>query len=62
MNATGIEVAQAATRFQKERWEHELLELDARIETLKHDHRPVRREIDRLFKRKIELMRKLGML
>jgi hypothetical protein len=58
-----IPVARAASQFQRERWEEQLREVEAEIEKFKsYTTRPVRHELERLGKRKLELMRKLGMI
>ena len=57
-----VEVAKALTQDRKDRLERELIELEGRIEALKHVHRPVRRELDQLGKQKLAVMRALGML
>jgi Mg2+ and Co2+ transporter CorA len=57
-----VEVARALGSFRRERLESELVEIESRIEELKNSDKPVRHEIERLGKRRMTIMRELGLL
>lgn len=57
-----VQTARALTAARRQQLEWELLELDGEMQALKRETKPVRAELERLAKKKLEIMRKLGML
>ncbi len=56
------EVAAVLTKERRDRLETELLEIEGRVGELMKSNKPVRYEIERLGKRKIAILRLLGMM
>jgi hypothetical protein len=59
---TNTEVARVAGRWRRDKLEAELVELEGRMDDLKKSDKPVRFELERLAKRKLTIMRELGLV
>lgn len=56
-----VQTARALAAASRQQLEWQLLELDGQMEALKRETKPVRSELERLAKKKLEIMRRLGM-
>jgi hypothetical protein len=59
---TNTEAARVAGRWRRDKLEAELVELEGRMDDLKKSDKPVRFELERLAKRKLVIMRELGLV
>jgi hypothetical protein len=59
---TNTEAARVAGRFRRDRLEAELIEIEGRMDDLKKSDKPVRFELERLARRKLTIMRQLGLV
>jgi hypothetical protein len=59
---TNQEAARVAASFRRDMLEKELIEIEGMMDALKTSNKPVRHELERLAKRRLQIMRQLGLM